>query len=128
MYISVVLSNWPYGHAAYKLLEWYMAHVSPPILCILSVNEMLKPSYHLETVYRAFCIYVQHITNNCIIYLILNCIFKKLQHVWMPQCIILREFLCYAEVACQLKCGGIVHALKSVCTIGLHELKSVFYQ
>ena len=34
-------------------------------------------------VYHAFCIYLQHITNRCTIYLILNCIQKKLVHVLM---------------------------------------------
>ena len=40
--------------------------------------------------YHAFCIYLQHVTNKCTIYLIAS---KALLHVSMPQCITFRESL-----------------------------------
>lgn len=39
---------------------------------------------------------------------------RKFLHISMPQCIIVREFVCYTKFTCQLKCSPLIHPLKSV--------------
>jgi len=90
---SLVCSGWRYSFSCIKFST--PSFVSNSSICI--GFSLFQNRHHIRD--------LQNITNKCTIYLVLNCIQNKLQHVLKLQCTFFREFFCYTKVTCKLKCS-----------------------